>query len=95
MFLGDLNLDKKGIPVLTRDKNGKFQDKTKKKVNQGGYLIDLNSNIIDKAGNVMFEKNLVDNQGQLPELFRGGYLTQILSEHEQQIGSSADESAKE
>jgi len=24
MFLGDLNLDKKGIPVLTRDKNGKF-----------------------------------------------------------------------
>lgn len=43
----------------------------------------------------MFEKNLVDNLGQLPELFRGGYLTQILSEHEQQIDSGADESAKE
>ena len=95
MFLGDLNLDKKGIPVLTRDKNGKFQDKTKKTVNQGGYLLDLNNNIIDKAGNVMFEKNLIDNQGQLPELFRGGYLTQILSEHDHQIDSGADESAKE
>jgi len=47
----------------------------KKTVNQGGYLIDLNNNIIDKEGNVMFEKTLVDNQGQLPELFKGGYLT--------------------
>lgn len=94
MFLGDLNLDKKGIPVLTRDKNGKFQDKMKKTVNQGGYLIDLNNNIIDKEGNVMFEKTLVDNQGQLPELFKGGYLTQVLSENERQIDSGASDTAE-
>jgi len=55
----------------------------KKTVNQGGYLIDLSNNIVDKEDNVMFEKSLVDNQGQLPELFRGGYLTQVFSRHEQ------------
>ena len=63
MFLGDFKYDNKGSPILTRDKYGKFQDRIRRTVNPQGYLLDVHGNIIDRAGNLMFDKNLLDNQG--------------------------------
>merc|ERR1712195_298039 len=40
----------------------------------GGYLIDKNGNVINKNGKVMFEKSLLDNEGDIPKVFRTGLL---------------------
>jgi len=43
-------------------------------VNAKGYLIDKNGNVINKNGKVMFEKSLLDNEGDIPKVFRTGLL---------------------
>jgi hypothetical protein len=43
-------------------------------VNAKGYLIDKNGNVINKNGKVMFEKALLDNEGDIPKVFRTGLL---------------------
>jgi len=43
-------------------------------VNSKGYLIDKNGNVINKNGKVMFQKGLLDNEGDIPKVFRTGLL---------------------
>jgi len=39
-------------------------------VNQHGYLIDEEGNVVDSNKNVMFEKYLLSEDGKLPSLFK-------------------------
>lgn len=43
-------------------------------MNAKGYLIDKNGNVINNNGKVMFEKALLDNEGDIPKVFRTGLL---------------------
>lgn len=43
-------------------------------MNRKGYLIDGDGNVINKHGRLMFEKQLLDNEGDIPKVFRTGLL---------------------
>jgi len=73
-ILGDFEMDPVGNPILDKDANGNLIDRQGKRVNAKGYLIDNKSNVINKNGKVMFEKELLDNEGDIPKVFRTGLL---------------------
>jgi hypothetical protein len=63
-----------GNPILDKDANGKLIDRNGKIVNSKGYLIDKDGNVINKHGKVMFGKELLDNEEDIPKVFRTGLL---------------------
>merc|ERR1711990_345981 len=73
-ILGDFEMDPVGNPILDKDKNGNLIDRQGQRVNSKGYLIDKNGNVINKNGKVMFQKGLLDNEGDIPKVFRTGLL---------------------
>jgi hypothetical protein len=73
-ILGDFEMDPVGNPILDKDANGNLIDRQGKRVNAKGYLIDNKGNVINKNGKVMFEKELLDNEGDIPKVFRTGLL---------------------
>lgn len=60
--LGDFEMDPLGNPILENVGNGNFKDRVGQKVNQKGYMIDKDGNIVNKNGKVMFAKELLDNE---------------------------------
>ena len=73
-ILGDFELDPLSVPILDKDKNGNLIDNKGNRVNSKGYLIDKNGNVINKDGRVMFQKKLLDNEEDIPKVFRTGLL---------------------
>ena len=48
---GDLDTDRQGRLIISKNKNGDMVDKKGRKINKRGWLIDQKGNIIDKNGN--------------------------------------------
>lgn len=73
---GDLNVDHNtGEPSLITSNSGDgFVDKKGRRVNKSGYLIDIYSNVIDIWGKIIFELIVLDNNGQIPLVFRTNLL---------------------
>lgn len=71
--LGDFDLQDNGQPALT-EKDGKLVDKQGKTVNRRGYLIDAQGNVIDVRKKVCFEKDVLDANGDIPEIFQNNLL---------------------
>lgn len=71
---GDFDLNATGAPVLSKGKTGGFQDKKTRVVNQKGYLIDQAGNVIDYRGNLVFDKAVLEKNGDIPAVFRAGVL---------------------
>jgi len=67
-------MDPLGNPILDRDAEGNFIDRNGKKVNSKGYFIDSDGNVINKHGKMVFEKKLLDNENDIPKVFRTGLL---------------------
>jgi glutathione peroxidase-family protein len=63
-------LDKNDEPKLYLDSNDEYMDNNGTKVNQSGYLIDKDYNVIDRYGYVIFEKHLLNKKGNIPKVFR-------------------------
>ena len=55
-----------GNQIILKDSKGNLVDHQGKKVNQKGYLIDNDGNVISKQGKIMFEKILLENDGDIP-----------------------------
>ena len=72
--LGDFEMDPLGNPILDRDADGNFIDRQGRRCNSKGYLIDKDGNVINKNGKMMFKSNLLDNEGDIPKVFRTGLL---------------------
>lgn len=72
--LGDFEMDPLGNPILEKDKNGNLIDRKGQRVNQKGYLIDKDGNVINKNGKLMFRKDVLDAEGDIPKVFRTGLL---------------------
>lgn len=72
--LGDFEMDPLGNPILEKNKKGELIDRKGQRVNARGYLIDKNGNVIDKNGKLMFIKDILDSEGDIPKVFRTGLL---------------------
>lgn len=65
-ILGQLERDKKGNVIVPDE----LKDQKSRKINPKGYLLDKDGNIIDKEkGDVMFNKNEIDEMGEIPAPF--------------------------
>jgi hypothetical protein len=67
-------MDPLGNPILDRNSSGQLIDRDGKLVNARGYLIDKDGNVIDKYGKKMFDKEILDEEGEIPKVFRTGLL---------------------
>jgi len=67
-------MDPLGNPILENVGSGEFKDRVGQKVNQKGYMIDKDGNIVNKNGKIMFGKELLDNEQDIPKVFRTGLL---------------------
>ena len=67
-------MDPAGNPILDKNENGELIDRDGRRVNERGYLIDSNGNVIDKNNKVMFDKDILDAEGEIPKVFRTGLL---------------------
>lgn len=100
--LGDFEMDPLGNPILDRDANGNLIDRQGRRVNSKGYLIDQDGNVIDKNGHQMFSKDTLDNEGDIPKVFRTGLLksdtasslSRLMSEIEKNQPSEFDQEEK-
>jgi len=67
--LGDFDLLSNGHPALIK-KNGNYVDKQGRQVNQKGYFVDGNGNVIDVCKKFSFDKKVLDPSGDIPEVFQ-------------------------
>jgi len=67
-------MDPLGNPILDKNEKGNLVDRDGRVVNQKGYLIDGQGNVIDKNGKPMFDKDILDKEGDIPKVFRTGLL---------------------
>ena len=96
--LGDFEMDPLGNPILEKDAKGNLIDRKGQRVNSKGYLIDKDGNIIDKNGKLMFIKDILDAEGDIPKVFRTGLLksdtasslSRLMSESERNQPSDFD-----
>lgn len=72
--LGDFEMDPLGQPILEKQGDGEFKDRAGQKVNSKGYMVDRDGNIINKDKKIMFPKQLLDNEQDIPKVFRTGLL---------------------
>lgn len=67
-------MDPLGNPMLQKNNKGQLIDNKGRLVNQKGYLIDDNGNVINKRGYKVFSKVLLEEDGDIPKVFRTGLL---------------------
>ena len=67
-------MDPGGRPLLTKNQYGQTVDKMSRQVNNRGYLSDYKGNIVDIRGKLVFEKALLENNNDIPEIFRSNIL---------------------
>jgi hypothetical protein len=54
---------------VRRDKDNNMVDKKGRRVNKRGYLIDNQGNVINKEGKLMFEKQQLSQDQEIPKIF--------------------------
>ena len=55
-----------GNPMLKKRTDGKLLDNQGQVVNERGYLVDGFGNVVDRDGNTMFDKVVLDSDGEIP-----------------------------
>jgi len=64
---GDFEMNPSGNPILTKSPSGKgLVDSRGRFVNERGYLIDSEGNVIDIRGKRMFDKIVLESDGEIP-----------------------------
>lgn len=63
-------MDPAGMPILDRKPDGGLRDKQDRLVNAKGYLVDHLGNVVDCNEHLVFEAHLLEENGDIPELFR-------------------------
>ena len=71
---GDYEMDPLGNPMLTKTKDSGFLDTKGRKVNEKGYLLDNAGNVVNKRMQKVFDKRLLEDDGEVPKVFRAGLL---------------------
>jgi hypothetical protein len=68
-ILGDFDIDNEGNNVIVRGKDKKLNDREGRKVNSRGYLIDIDGNVITQNGTLIFKKDEIDSDDEIPAPF--------------------------
>lgn len=71
---GDYEMDPLGNPMLQKTRDGKLVDNKGRRVNEKGYLMDDNGNVVNKKKNKVFNRFLLEEDGDIPKIFRTGLL---------------------
>lgn len=66
---GDFDIDNAGNAMIIRGKDGKLNDREGRKVNKRGYLVDIEGNVVTKKGLMVFRKDEIDSDGEIPAPF--------------------------
>ena len=72
--LGDIEMDPGGQPILMRNQSGQLVDRQQRLINQKGFYIDYKGDVVDVKGKTVFEKALLEHNGDIPEIFRSNIL---------------------
>jgi len=67
-------MDPGGQPILFKNELNQNIDRKGRMVNQKGYFCDKNGNVVDIRGKLVFEKALLEHNGDIPEIFRSNIL---------------------
>ena len=73
---GEVAISSNGNPILEKQHNGEYLDRMGRPVNARGYLIDKYFNVIDVNGKLMFDRIVLEKDGEIPAVFRSGLLRQ-------------------
>jgi hypothetical protein len=71
---GDYEMDPLGNPMLQKTRDGHLVDSKGRRVNSKGYLIDDLGNIVNKRKGKVFDRRLLEDDGEIPKVFRAGLL---------------------
>ena len=72
--IGDVEMDPGGQPILQKNDKGQNIDQRGRFVNDRGFLCDKYGNVVDVRGKIVFEKALLEHNGDIPEIFRSNIL---------------------
>jgi hypothetical protein len=67
--MGEFDRDEYGNIIIRADRDGIMRDRLGRRVNILGYLIDPNENIIDCMNKIIFDKDELDEDGEIPGPF--------------------------
>lgn len=93
-----------GNPILSKSPSGTgLVDRQGRTVNVRGYLIDKNGNVIDIRGKLMFDKVVLEQDGEIPAVFRtgllksdtGSELSRLMSDLDKHVPSENNEQDQE
>jgi len=62
--------------VVKKNTQSKLVDRKQRLVNARGYLVDPHGNVIDFRGGKVFDKSVLDKDGEIPAVFKGNMLKQ-------------------
>jgi hypothetical protein len=87
-----------GNPILEKQADGTYLDQLGRLCNKRGYLTDPEGNVIDVYNKLIFDKNVLEPDGEIPPIFRGGQLRQdtassisrLMSELERNHGDNSE-----
>ena len=71
---GDYEMDPLGNPMLHTTRDGFLVDSKGRKVNEKGYLLDDDGNVRNRRGFKVFNKKILEDDGDIPKIFRTGLL---------------------
>jgi hypothetical protein len=71
---GDYEMDPLGNPMLQKTRDGQLVDSKGRRVNEKGYLLDADGNVVNKKRKKVFNKFLLEEDGDIPKIFRTGLL---------------------
>lgn len=70
-MIGEFAKDSNGNLLIDKDRHGKLTDSLGRRVNNRGYLIDRQGNIITKDNQKALSKSQLDEDGDIPiEMFK-------------------------
>ena len=73
-IIGEVEMDPGGQPIMQKNEQGRSIDNKGRLVNQKGFLCDKHENVVDCRGKIVFEKALLEHNGDIPEIFRSNIL---------------------
>lgn len=68
-IMGDFEIDDEGNNLIVKAADGKLNDRVGKKVNTRGYLTDVEGNIVTKKGVIIFRRDEIDSEDEIPAPF--------------------------
>ena len=72
--LGGVEMDPGGQHILLKNEEGVPVDRKGRLVNAKGFLCNTRGDVVDIRGKVVFEKALLEHNGDIPEIFRSNIL---------------------